>query len=110
MGARLSCWRAVLHDGGMTRPITIAAIVAIAAVALTVAARAADDKPLGPHSYIIFCGIVPGTCTWVGETQPEGRNRDRDPACKYPRRRRVRVSRKTFRRRRSWARKENRPR
>ena len=58
------------HDGGMTRPITIAAIVAIAAVALTVAARAADDKPLGPHSYIIFCGIVPGTCTWVGETQP----------------------------------------
>ena len=70
MGARLSCWRAVLHDGGMTRPITIAAIVAIAAVALTVAARAADDKPLGPHSYIIFCGIVPGTCTWVGETQP----------------------------------------
>ena len=69
MGARLSCWRAVLHDGGMTRPITIAAIVAIAAVALTVAARA-DDKPRG---YILTCGIAPGpsSCIWVNGEWPQ---------------------------------------
>jgi hypothetical protein len=43
---------------------------AIGVVALTVGARA-EDKPLGPHSYIIFCGIVPGTCTWVNGEWPQ---------------------------------------
>ena len=53
MGARLSCWRAVLHDGGMTRPITIAAIVAIAAVALTVAeGQIGDGVALGRHLHL----------------------------------------------------------
>jgi hypothetical protein len=45
----------------MTRSMVIAAI---GVVALTVGARA-EDKPSGPHGYIIFCGIVPGTCVWL---------------------------------------------
>jgi hypothetical protein len=52
----------------MVKIIMIAAIVAV----LTTAA-AADDKPLGPHSFIVACGIVPGpqSCIWRdGEPLP----------------------------------------
>ena len=48
----------------MVKILTAATI----AVAFTTVASA-DEKPLGPHSYILTCGIA-GPCIWVNGEQP----------------------------------------